>query len=149
MALFIFIGESLGWQEIILIGTLALIFFGPKRLPELARKVGKTIADLKKAGQEFRRAWEQEIELEEREREFFKKAFDENLIIAEEKYAVKFEDKAQSQGIDKSLAPRSASGPEFTSDKTFNNSAESDMRLEDNSELKSNVQLENRKQYWL
>ncbi len=149
MALFIFIGESLGWQEIILIGTLALIFFGPKRLPELARKVGKTIADLKKAGQEFRRAWEQEIELEEREREFFKKNFDENLIIAEERYAVKFEDTAQSQGVDKSLISRSASDSNFISDNTFNSSAESNISLEDNNEIEPKVQPENRKQYWL
>lgn len=149
MAFFIFIGESLGWQEIILIGTLALIFFGPKRLPELARKVGKTIADLKRAGQEFRRAWEQEIELEEREREFFKKAFDENLIMAEEKYAVKLDDTIQSQEVDKKLVSRSVGDSNFISDKALDNSAQSSMSSEDNSEIKPDVQPENRKQYWL
>lgn len=149
MAFFIFIGESLGWQEIILIGTLALIFFGPKRLPELARKVGKTIADLKRSGQEFRRAWEQEIELEEREREFFKKAFDENLIMAEEKYAVKLDDTIQSQEVDKKLVSRSVGDSNFISDKALDNSAQSSMSSEDNSEIKPDVQPENRKQYWL
>lgn len=84
---FIFIGESIGWQELLLIGTLALIFLGPRRLPYIARKVGKTIAELRKAGQEFKRTWEQEVGLNEEEREFLKRPFDENLIVAEEKYS--------------------------------------------------------------
>ncbi|MCS6873683.1 MAG: Sec-independent protein translocase protein TatB [Pyrinomonadaceae bacterium] len=94
----ILIGESLGWQELLLIGTLALIFLGPKRLPQVAKRIGKTIAEIKRAGQEFRRAWEQEIELEEHEKKFLRNPLDENLIIAEEKYSYLNSDSSNFSG---------------------------------------------------
>ncbi len=39
---------GIGTPEILLVLLLALIFIGPKKLPEVARRVGKTIADLKR-----------------------------------------------------------------------------------------------------
>lgn len=63
MLLFIF--ESLGTQELILIGIVALIFLGPRRLPEMARKLGKIMADLKKTSGEFRETWEREVNFED------------------------------------------------------------------------------------
>ena len=41
--------------ELIFLGILALILFGPKKLPELARGFGKALAELQKAKEEFRR----------------------------------------------------------------------------------------------
>jgi twin arginine-targeting protein translocase TatB len=83
---FLLIGESIGWQELLLIGVLALIFLGPRKLPELARTVGKTMADLKRMGNEFRETWEREVALEEEEKKFLQNPLDENLILAEDKY---------------------------------------------------------------
>ena len=40
---------NLGLPEIVLIGVAALLVFGPKRLPELAKSLGKGIRDFKKA----------------------------------------------------------------------------------------------------
>ena len=40
---------NLGFPEILVIGAAALILFGPKRLPELAKNLGKGIRDFKKA----------------------------------------------------------------------------------------------------
>lgn len=40
---------GLGPAEIVIIGVVALLFFGPKRLPELARGMGKGIRDFKRA----------------------------------------------------------------------------------------------------
>ena len=40
---------NLGLPEIILVGAAALLLFGPKRLPELAKGLGKGIRDFKKA----------------------------------------------------------------------------------------------------
>lgn len=40
---------NLGLPELILIGAAALLVFGPKRLPELAKGLGKGIRDFKKA----------------------------------------------------------------------------------------------------
>lgn len=84
--MFLFIGESIGWQELFLIGILALIFLGPRKLPQLAKTLGRTMADLRNAGQEFRNTWEREVSLEEDEKNFLKNPLDDNLIMAEDKY---------------------------------------------------------------
>lgn len=63
--MFLLILESLGTQELILIGIVALIFLGPRRLPEMARKLGKIMADLKKTSGEFRETWEREVDFED------------------------------------------------------------------------------------
>ncbi len=43
---------GLGWPEIVVILVLVLIFFGPKRLPELAESVGKSLRSFKSATRE-------------------------------------------------------------------------------------------------
>lgn len=81
-----FIGESIGWQELILIGTLALIFLGPRKLPQIVKTIGKTMAEFRNMGQEFKSTWEREASLEDEEKSILKNPFDENLVTAEEKY---------------------------------------------------------------
>jgi sec-independent protein translocase protein TatA len=44
---------NLGMTEILLIGAALLIFFGPSRLPELGKSLGKGIQEFKKAGREI------------------------------------------------------------------------------------------------
>lgn len=82
-----FIGESISWQELLLIGIFALIFLGPRKLPQVAKTVGKAVAELRRAGQEFKKTWEKEVALEEEEKRFLQDPLDENLILAEEKYS--------------------------------------------------------------
>lgn len=43
---------------------IALIFFGPRKLPQLARTIGKSVADFRKASEDFKRTWEREVALE-------------------------------------------------------------------------------------
>jgi TatA/E family protein of Tat protein translocase len=45
---------NIGWTELLIILFLVLLFFGPKRLPELAEALGKSIARFKKASQDMR-----------------------------------------------------------------------------------------------
>ena len=59
---------SLGMQEIIVIFILALIVFGPRKLPELGKSLGKGLAEFKKASNELKQTWEEEVRLE-KERE--------------------------------------------------------------------------------
>ena len=56
---------SLGMQEIIVIFVLALIVFGPRKLPEIGKSLGKALADFKKASNELKQTWEEEIRLEQ------------------------------------------------------------------------------------
>ncbi len=62
--LLLLIGESLGMQELILIGVIALIIFGPRKLPQIARTIGKTMAEFRKATNEFKSTWEKEVDFE-------------------------------------------------------------------------------------
>lgn len=55
---------SLGGPEILLIFVLALLIFGPRKLPEIGRTVGKTLAEFRKATFDFRSSLEREVELE-------------------------------------------------------------------------------------
>jgi TatA/E family protein of Tat protein translocase len=60
---------NLGMPEMIFIFLLALVIFGPKKLPELGRQLGKALAEFKKASNDFKNQLEVEmmnIDLEER-----------------------------------------------------------------------------------
>lgn len=56
---------SIGMPELIIIFVIALIIFGPRKLPELGRSLGKSIAEFKKASNELKSTLEEEIRLEE------------------------------------------------------------------------------------
>ncbi len=56
---------GIGFQEILLILLIALIFFGPKKLPDLARSLGKGFAEFKKAADEVKKSFEDVVEEEE------------------------------------------------------------------------------------
>jgi TatA/E family protein of Tat protein translocase len=58
--------EFLGTTELLVIALVALILFGPRKLPEIGRTVGKSIAEFKRASDDFKRTWEFEVELEQR-----------------------------------------------------------------------------------
>ena len=55
---------NLGTQEIILIFIIALIVFGPRKLPELGKSIGKGLAEFKKASNELKKTWEDEVKLD-------------------------------------------------------------------------------------
>jgi Tat protein translocase TatB subunit len=61
---FLLIFEFLGTSEMLLILMVALIFFGPRKLPEISRKIGKSLAEFRKASEDFKRTWEREVALE-------------------------------------------------------------------------------------
>ena len=60
---------SLGMQELIVIFILALIVFGPRKLPELGKTVGKGLAEFKRASNELKQTWEDEVRLDKEKKE--------------------------------------------------------------------------------
>jgi TatA/E family protein of Tat protein translocase len=56
---------SLGIQEMILIFVIALIIFGPKKIPEIGRTIGKALGEFKKATDDFKNTIEREVHVDE------------------------------------------------------------------------------------
>ncbi|HEX8887981.1 MAG TPA: twin-arginine translocase TatA/TatE family subunit [Pyrinomonadaceae bacterium] len=59
--MFLFILEGLGTSELLLILVVALIIFGPRKLPQLSRQLGKSLADFRRASEDFKQTWEKEV----------------------------------------------------------------------------------------
>ena len=57
---------SVGVPELIIIFTIALIIFGPRKLPELGKSLGKSLAEFKRASNELKSTLDEEIRTEER-----------------------------------------------------------------------------------
>lgn len=89
--------EFLGTTELMVIALVALIIFGPRKLPEIGRTVGKSIAEFKRASDDFKRTWEYEVELEQR-----RPALDPPLATTEQEVAA----------VDASAVPASGVGDE-------------------------------------
>ena len=62
--MFALILETLSSTELLFILVIALIFFGPRKLPQLARSMGKGLAEFRKASDDFKRTWEREVAME-------------------------------------------------------------------------------------
>jgi TatA/E family protein of Tat protein translocase len=55
--------DSLGGTELLVILVVALVIFGPRKLPQLSRSLGRSLADFKRASQDFKETWEKEARL--------------------------------------------------------------------------------------
>lgn len=67
--MFLLILDSVGNSELLLILGAALIFFGPRRLPQLSRQIGKSLSEFRRASEDFKRTWEREVNLEDHDKE--------------------------------------------------------------------------------
>ena len=76
--MFLFIFESIGTSELLLVGIIALIFLGPRRMPDLARKLGKIMQEFRGTANEFKETWQREVDFENEI-----KSFDPDSIEAE------------------------------------------------------------------
>lgn len=56
----------LGVPELIIIFVVALVVFGPRKLPELGRSLGKSLSEFKRASNELRNTLDEEIQAEDR-----------------------------------------------------------------------------------
>ncbi len=52
---------QLGFQELLLIFVVALLVFGPKKLPELGKSLGKGLKEFKRATNDIKSSWEEQV----------------------------------------------------------------------------------------
>jgi sec-independent protein translocase protein TatA len=83
--MYLFILDSLGSTELLVILGAALIFFGPRRLPQLSRQLGKGLSEFRRASEDFKRTWEREVNVENAEKGFEPGAEDSILDRATER----------------------------------------------------------------
>ncbi len=57
--------EFLGTTELVVIMVVALILFGPRKLPELGRSLGRSLNEFKRASDDLKRTWEKEAAAEQ------------------------------------------------------------------------------------
>jgi TatA/E family protein of Tat protein translocase len=62
----------LGWQETVFIFVLALLIFGPKKLPELGKTIGKAMSEFRRATSDLKSQFDREMQSIERESESLK-----------------------------------------------------------------------------
>jgi sec-independent protein translocase protein TatA len=65
---------TLGWPEMAFIFILALVLFGPKKLPELGRTIGKALTEFRRASNELKSTFDREMKNLELETEPIKQA---------------------------------------------------------------------------
>lgn len=63
----------LGWQETVVILIVALVVFGPRKLPELGKTLGKAMTEFRRASSELRTTWKREMDAFERESQSIKR----------------------------------------------------------------------------
>jgi Tat protein translocase TatB subunit len=66
--MFLLILDSVGSSELLVILGAALIFFGPRKLPQLSRQIGKSLSEFRRASEDFKRTWEREVNIENLEK---------------------------------------------------------------------------------
>lgn len=72
---------SIGMPELVIILVIALIIFGPRKLPELGRSLGKSIGEFRKASNELKNTLEEEIRVEEHREQRAKMAAEQDSAV--------------------------------------------------------------------
>lgn len=120
--MFLFIFESIGTSELILIGIVALMLLGPRKMPEYARKIGKMMNEFRSTTSEFKETWQKEVNFEEEAKAFRLDDLDSPTVPRTDGSTETMSD-AESQPMAptiKSIDPASFNGEITASDKELN-----------------------------
>ena len=95
---------SIGMPELIIILVIALIIFGPRKLPELGKSLGRSLNEFKKASTDLQNTLEQEIKIEEQKEQAKKNKEEEKTASSAFDASDRF-DGAKSNDDDQNTAP--------------------------------------------
>lgn len=82
--MYLFIFESIGTSELLLIGVVALMFLGPRKMPEMARKIGKIMSEFRSTTNEFKETWQREANFDEEIKSLDLNALEAESVVREE-----------------------------------------------------------------
>lgn len=119
--MFLFILESIGTSELLLIGLVALIIFGPRKLPEIAKMLGKARNEFKKTTDEFKDTWMREIDLENQEKQIENEISNDNSIHRSSQPVIKEIQPPQIQEVSQSAFQEAKIETEITVPKPVEN----------------------------
>jgi len=109
--MYLFILDSVGTTELLVILGAALVFFGPRRLPQLSRQLGKSLSEFRRASDDFKRTWTREVNLEN-----FEKGNEpqENSLLDKATERIRAAREAAASDADSPAAAASAIAPSIT-----------------------------------
>ncbi|HEX8921601.1 MAG TPA: twin-arginine translocase TatA/TatE family subunit [Pyrinomonadaceae bacterium] len=93
--MFLFIFEGLGTSELFMILIVALVLFGPRKLPQLSRSLGKSLANFKRASEDFKQTWEKEVARESA----IKEALIGEAMLPDEDRSILGESRSRTQAV--------------------------------------------------
>ena len=124
--MFLLILESLGSTELVFILVMALVFFGPRKLPQISRSLGKNLAEFRRASEDFKRTWDREVTLEDSPASISTPLSDQNSILNPEMTSLPLQSPSiSSVSPDQVVARHSLSADEL-------NTAETSLAAEQN-----------------
>ena len=146
--MFFLILEQIGNMELLFIGLIVLIVFGPRKIPELAKKAGKIMFEFRKVSNEFKETWEREAALTDEEKDAF--SFDEETIATDpalpEITEVSGEDEPEEETNDEDLETES---DEPTISEVTDQDQLEELKNSGNPETTDQPTSENTKRDWL
>ncbi|MBW2195765.1 MAG: twin-arginine translocase TatA/TatE family subunit [Deltaproteobacteria bacterium] len=123
---------GMGMPEIILILAIALIVLGPKKLPDIAKSLGKGIAEFKKATQDFKQSIEVDNDFKEAKNTLQDIKGDIQQTVhqsmAQGAASLNDEDKKQEQGIGKDDDPLPEASSEANTEQPHNQETDQDIK---------------------
>jgi sec-independent protein translocase protein TatA len=97
---------SIGMPELIIILVIALIIFGPRKLPELGKSLGRSLNEFKKASTDLQNTLEQEIKIEEQKEAAAKTTENDKFKGDEEKFKAPAHTVTPGPGSDEDEPPQ-------------------------------------------
>jgi sec-independent protein translocase protein TatB len=104
---YLLIFEGLGTSELLMILIVALVIFGPRKLPQLSRSFGKSLANFKRTSEDFKQTWEKEVARESA----IKEALIGEAMLPDEDRSILGESRSRTQAVFEASESSSSDSP--------------------------------------